>query len=535
MRLRIRNFLLVTTMVVAATSVTAASHARAADITSFATRCGIHFCVDGKTFYVAGADSYDMFSYGGTGDTETQYIDKPRIDAHLAEMQSNGVTVVRTWMFGHQDANSHGFEPSKNVFNDQEFAEFDYILQSAKVHNIRVIPVLENFWGDFGGIDAVLGWEGLSQDEGFPQRAAFFNPSVCGGCLADYEGYLNHVLNWVNHYSGVTYRKDPTIFSWELMNEPRYQGQGEDTSGTTMRQWVDTTASYLKGIDPQHMVDTGQEGQSATTYGYGSDTGAPFVYVQQSPYIDFTSAHLYPNESWDNYTVARTETLIGQWVHDAHDVVGKPLFIGEWNTINVDRNSWWQQIYPYYTSSDVDGSAFWNYMDHDTGLGDANYDVYAGMPCLSAFNTYAQQMAAKSGATPPTEDPLDDLGHVYAHSAGLGFDVGNTQYFHGDTSRLYRTAAGAQYAVWHSGGMTTFTADTYFWPYDSMPAFQLYASPDDQTYTQVTPSTADIGGEWHEIVYTASSLPSGTNYVKVVFPTAVTNVWDPQIGNVIYG
>ena len=32
--------------------------------TSFATRCGIHFCLGGKPFFYAGANSYDLFTFG---------------------------------------------------------------------------------------------------------------------------------------------------------------------------------------------------------------------------------------------------------------------------------------------------------------------------------------------------------------------------------------------------------------------------------------------------------------------------------------
>jgi hypothetical protein len=39
---------------------------------AFAYRCGIHFCMDGKLFYFAGANTYDLFGYGsGSGDIET--------------------------------------------------------------------------------------------------------------------------------------------------------------------------------------------------------------------------------------------------------------------------------------------------------------------------------------------------------------------------------------------------------------------------------------------------------------------------------
>ncbi|MFD7127759.1 MULTISPECIES: hypothetical protein [Streptomyces] len=52
---------------------------------------------------------------------------------------------------------------------------------------------------------------------------------------------MSYALNRTNHYSGVTYKDDPTIFAWDLMNEPRYEAQSpeEDAEGTTLQAWVD--------------------------------------------------------------------------------------------------------------------------------------------------------------------------------------------------------------------------------------------------------------------------------------------------------
>lgn len=87
--------------------------------------------LNNQPFYFAGANTYDVFTYGGSyGDTETQYMDKARIDTHMATLAANGVTVLRTWAFCLQPW--HGFETSLGVYNDQQFALFDYILNSAR-------------------------------------------------------------------------------------------------------------------------------------------------------------------------------------------------------------------------------------------------------------------------------------------------------------------------------------------------------------------------------------------------------------------
>ncbi|MFG2040417.1 cellulose binding domain-containing protein [Dactylosporangium sp. NPDC048998] len=366
--------------------------------TGFVTRCGIHFCLGGRSYYFAGANVYDTFTYGGSyGDTETQWMDKARIDKHMAEMAADGVTVLRTWMFDHETW--HGFEPSKGVYSEQQFSEFDYILYSAAQNNIRVIPVFENYWEAYGGIDTRLSWEGLPT--GQANRWRFFNQSACPGCFTQYQNYVKYALNRTNHYTGVKYKDDPTVFAWELMNEPRYEGQGsaENVNGTTLRKWVDTMAGYIKSIDTNHMVGAGLEGHG-TKYGFGGDEGNPFVAIQQSPYIDFTSAHPYPNEGWANLSLAQTITLINAWLSDSHAVVGKPFFLGEFNTQGVDRSTWWTSIYNDLQTQDADGSAFWWYPDAQAG-GD-NYSVKRGAPELSVFKAHSAYMVSKSGGNPST-------------------------------------------------------------------------------------------------------------------------------------
>ena len=381
-------------------SLTSAPTAHAA-VSGFVSRCGIHFCVNGQVTYFAGANSYDLFTFGsGSNDTETLYMDKAAIDAQMANMAADGVTLLRTWMFDHESW--HGFEPTRGVMNEQEWSEFDYILYSASQHNIRVIPVFENYWSAYGGIGTILGWNGLPS--GDPANGAFFDPSVCSGCLADYEFEVNYAINRVNHYTGVAYKNDPTIFSWELMNEPRHQNQtvnGDNTTGTIFRAWEDKVGAYIRTMDTNHMIDNGIEGQGSA-YGYGSDNGVPYVYVCQSAYIDFCSAHIYPTEGWANLTVAATQTLVGRYITDAHNTVGKPMVLGEFNTSTSTRSTYWTAIYSTIEANNGDADAFWWYMN---SMKDGNYGVMHGDAALSVFTAHSNVDKAKSGTPTTTPTP----------------------------------------------------------------------------------------------------------------------------------
>ncbi|MBN6547863.1 cellulase family glycosylhydrolase, partial [Actinacidiphila bryophytorum] len=368
----------VTTALMMALLVIAVPGPARAAAAGFVQRCGTHFCVNGKTAYFAGANSYDLFTFGsGSGDTETQYMDKAAIDSEMANMASDGVTVVRTWMFDHETW--HGFEPAKNTMNEQQWAEFDYILYSAAQHGLRVVPTLENYWTAYGGVNAVLGWEGVST----ANSGYFFDSTKCPGCLADYEFYVNYALNRVNHYTGVAYKNDPTIFSWEMMNEPRYQdvNPADNTVGATFRAWEDKVGAYIKNIDPNHMVDNGIEGQGSS-YGYGSDNGVPYTYECQSQYIDFCSAHIYPTEGWANLSVSATQALVAKYITDAHTGAGKPFFLGEFNTSAGTRSTYWPAIYTTMESGNGDADAFWWYMNSSK---DGNYGVMHGDAALAYF------------------------------------------------------------------------------------------------------------------------------------------------------
>lgn len=367
----------------------------------FAYRCGVHFCLDGKTFFFAGANTYDLFTYGSaSGDTETQYMDKARIDAHFARLQADKVTVLRTWLFNHESW--HGFETEKGVYNEQQFALFDYVIESAKRHGVKLLPVFENYWEAYGGIDTRLRWEGLSG--GHPGRAAFFDKTRCAGCFTSYKNYVSYVLNRTNHYSGVKYKDEPAIVAWELMNEPRYQdvSPDENKSGHTLRKWVDEMGAFIKGIDANHLLGTGLEAHE-TRFGFGGDEGNPFVYIHQSPYIDFTSAHPYPTEQWADLSIEETQALVRTWIRESHDGIGKPFYLGEFNVHNVDRTLWWNAIFQTFEAEGGDGTGFWWYQDRQI---DGKFGVAQGAPELAAFRAHSDRQVARNGPGPsPTVTP----------------------------------------------------------------------------------------------------------------------------------
>lgn len=104
----------------------------------------------------------------------------------------------------------------------------------------QVLLSLTDNWQPTGGADEMVRWAGGGSHEAF-----FSDPRA----KALYKGHVAAVLGRVNSLSGRRYADDPTIFGWNLINEPRcYQ------CGATLAAWVREMAAYVKGLNPNHLL-----------------------------------------------------------------------------------------------------------------------------------------------------------------------------------------------------------------------------------------------------------------------------------------
>jgi mannan endo-1,4-beta-mannosidase len=100
-----------------------------------------------------------------------------------------------------------------------------------------------------------------------------------------------------------TYKADPTILAWNLINEPRCETwvAGNDACPATLNQWYSTMAAYVRSQDPNHLVSTGSEG-----FFLGSNADNPADWAGQSGQdfaannadMDFAVTHAWP-DNWE--------------------------------------------------------------------------------------------------------------------------------------------------------------------------------------------------------------------------------------------
>jgi len=138
---------------------------------------------------------------------------------------------------------------------------------------------------------------------------------------------------------------------------------------------------------------------------------------------------------------------------------------------------------------------------------------------------------------PPTvlRDTMDNFRWMHARSANLVMDGSYAnEIAGGDAGRVRRTANSDEWFVYKRTNMLSFKASIY---YEGSGQLELYASPDGSTWSPLSPVwgapvSAPGGSPWFSRNVEVSSLPSGTNFLKVVLPATNTYSWAPQIGEI---
>ncbi len=396
---------------------------------------GGQFVLNGSVFRFVGTNAYYMAIMTALGSPA-------HADDQIALAQALGFTVMRVWGFADGPSDGMGasaFQPSAGVYNETSFQALDYVLYKADLAGIRLIIPLVNGNPSYGGYAQYLDWCAPGGSE-----RTFYES---GACRSLYKSYVAYVLNRVNTYNGRRYKDDPTVFAWELANEPHVT-QYADPSGQVMTAWVADLAAYFKSIDSNHMVATGEEGYDTTAAGYSGlaayngqawlfdgNKGSSFQANTADPHIDFGSIHLYP-EYW-NLSVAQGSTWIADHARIAR-ALGKPLVLGEFGASQNTAASFdgWMTT---WEAEQVGGALAWQVMCRVcSGMGDqftiayppssGATDVLAGYAAIA--NVPGPPVPADPGTpSPPAAGPGSPV-------AGLGLTVNRTSFSPGQTAEV---------------------------------------------------------------------------------------------------
>jgi len=254
-------------------------------------------------------------------------------------------------------------------------------------------------------------------------REDFFTSRLCRDW---FKAFVEKMLTRVNTATGVPYRDDPTIFAWELINEPRVQG---DASGDVLQAWIEDVAAYAKSLDDAHLLTVGFEGfyngntdparAARENPGGGAERlGGDYTRNFFVPALDFACVHLWV-DLWLSCDEACKLAFADRWIvghlNASRAAFDKPVILeefGKWKPQRV-RNDFFRRALEASlpptspVASHAGGSMFWHIDPTAYPYNEDGFSVQArGEPATAQVVRGAVQRARAAGlAKPPSKPP----------------------------------------------------------------------------------------------------------------------------------
>jgi mannan endo-1,4-beta-mannosidase len=315
--------------------------------------------------------------------------------------------VVRIWGFYDKDNNGDPaiIQYSPGNFNEHALRALDFVLLKAGQYNLRVIITLVNNWEDYGGMNQYIEWlsktspsSKLIQSQKIIYRSlfksensAYYRYFVNGYKHDDfyshpivkewYKNYVKMILTRTNVYKNIQYWNDTTIFAWELANE----AESSDRSGMLINRWISEMAAFIRAIDINHLIGTGESGFDINSGNYSDvkfqyneqdwifngEKGVSFYLNTQNKNIDFGSCHLY-REDW-NLSIELGKI----WIEDhknISDILNKPFILCEYGS-RKDKAIAYSEWLKTIEKTSSSGALLWQLV-YDSKPYDDGYFVY---------------------------------------------------------------------------------------------------------------------------------------------------------------
>lgn len=274
-------------------------------VSPFVTVENGHFVKDGKPYYYVGTN----FWYGAILGSEGQGGDRARLAKELDYMKSIGIDNLRVLVGSDGERGvTTKVEPTlqvaPGVYNDTILAGLDYLLQEMGKRQMVAVLYLNNSWEWSGGYGFYLEHAGAGKqprpnEDGYPAyMEAMSKYATNEKAHALFYDYVRFILGRTNRYTGVAYKDDPAIMSWQIGNEPRAFSK---EALPAFEKWLAEASALMRSLDPNHLISIGSEG----AWGCEEDYGC-WERITADKNVDYANIHLWPyNWGW-----AKADSLI---------------------------------------------------------------------------------------------------------------------------------------------------------------------------------------------------------------------------------
>ncbi len=361
---------------------------------NFIKTSGNNFSLDNNPFMFFGFNAYYLQSEAGK--IESRYI----IDDVFESAKNIGVNVIRTWAFYESSSFSNPSVIRKSPYEIQEsgLIALDYVIKTARENGVYLILTLSNNYPAFGGIPQYLEWANQSLLDGSGNH--IHNDFFTNDTLKQwFKFYIQLLLNRTNTFNGIKYKDDKTIFSWEIMNEAENPGKNFNI----IKNWYQEISTFIKSIDSNHMVTTGEIGYdtypdlySNVDLMYNSShflingyKGTSYFENSSITSIDYTSFHSYPNGWGLSAKAGKT------WIKDHYNIAGmfnKPALLGEFG-IKENKLFVYEEWLEDIKRSSTRSAIVWQYLHPDVTNNDGyGFNEFNSPALIQLFENYINEI-----------------------------------------------------------------------------------------------------------------------------------------------
>ncbi|HEY6914406.1 MAG TPA: beta-mannosidase, partial [Paludibacter sp.] len=265
---------------------------------SFVHTKNAHFELNAEPCYFIGTN----FWYGAILGSKGEGGNRERLIRELDFMKANGISNLRV-LIGADGENgiASKVEPTLQIkpgqYNDAIFDGLDFLLAEMSKRNMKAVLFFTNSWEWSGGYSQYLNWAGKGKNpipsvDGWPAYMDYVRQYAGNAeCRQLLKNHIKKVISRTNRYSKIRYVNDPTIFSWQIGNEPR---AFSDENKPLFAAWLKDISAYIKSLDKNHLLTIGSEGQ----WGCEMDMNL-FEQIHADSNIDYLTMHIWPkNWSW---------------------------------------------------------------------------------------------------------------------------------------------------------------------------------------------------------------------------------------------
>lgn len=419
----------------------------------FAYTQGTRFMLDGSPFYYAGTNCYYL-----------TFKSQEAVDSVFKDAEAMGLKVIRVWgnldvgvKTGTTDSegkpvftnNNDGpgekdgiyfqyFDKDlgKPVINEGKdgLQKLDYALYQAEKHGIKLLITFTNYWDAFGGMGQYVKWAQELGISGLKKDDFYTNETLKGW----YKDYVNGLLNHTNPYTGRKLKDEPSVFAWELANEPRCNTDAQ-CKDNILYNWAKEMSEYVKSVDPNHMVALGDEGFYNKPYGYYNEyttsnyafygaEGVDFEKLMTIDTLDFGTPHLYLDQWGMKHTGTGQDDLLWFKIHgETCAELGKPVILEEFGLTNrTIRDSEYEQWFEVlegnvYETVEYAGTNYWMIASYIDGALYPDYDQYTVYGPEGTDTESTRQLIIKHAANMTAKNSVNTI-----VSDKLSFDRADT-------------------------------------------------------------------------------------------------------------